>query len=85
MILYYSATGNTEFIAKDSCIGCGLCEKLCPLNNINLEDKTPRWRNNCTHCMACISNCPVRAIEYGNVTQEKEPYNFKNHRDIVKK
>lgn len=79
MILYYSATGNTEYIAKelasrldDECIGCGKCEKLCPLNNVTLENNVPVWAVHCSHCMACIGNCPVRAIEYGNITQEKE-------------
>ena len=28
-------------------------------------------KNQCTHCMACIGNCPVEAIEYGTVTQKK--------------
>lgn len=73
-----------DFFSKESCIGCGKCEKLCPLNNISLKDKKPVWGKECTHCMACISNCPVRAIEYGNITQCKEPYNFKNHSDIIK-
>ena len=61
------------YFTKD-CIGCGKCEKLCPLNNITLEDKKPHWQNNCTHCMACICGCPVNAIEYKNKTQNKKRY-----------
>lgn len=72
-----------DFHVKDSCIGCGKCEKLCPLNNIELADKKPVWRNQCTHCMACISNCPVKAIEYGTITQNKEPYIFEKYRYVV--
>lgn len=73
-----------DFYAEESCIGCGKCEKLCPLNNIKIVDKKPVWDNQCTHCMACISNCPTNAIQYGNITQEKEPYNFGKYKYVVK-
>ena len=69
--------------AASNCIGCGKCAKLCPLNNIKLTDKKPVWGNQCTHCMACIGNCPVEAIEYGTITQEKRPYNFGKYRYVV--
>ena len=72
------------FYVKESCAGCGKCEKLCPLNNIQIVDKKPVWGNQCTHCMACIGNCPVSAIEYGTITQNKEPYNFKKYKYVVK-
>lgn len=65
-----------DFYSTEQCVGCGMCVKRCPLNNIELKDKRPVWGNQCSHCMACIGNCPVRAIEYGNITQEKEQYNF---------
>ena len=65
------------FYAEDSCIGCGKCAKLCPLNNIKIEDKKPVWGKKCTHCMACIANCPKESIEYGKITQGKDRYLFK--------
>ena len=73
-----------QFYAKSSCLGCGKCEKVCPLNNIKLEDKKPVWGDKCTHCMACIGNCPVSAIEYGTITKDKEPYHFKKYKYVVK-
>lgn len=72
-----------DFYATDKCVGCGKCVKLCPLNNVRLEDKKPVWSDNCTHCMACIGNCPTRAIEYGTITQEKEQYNFGKYRYVT--
>ena len=33
--------------------------------------------------MACIGNCPTRAIEYGNITQNKEQYNFGKYSYVV--
>lgn len=72
-----------DFYSTDKCVGCGKCVSLCPLNNITLKNKRPLWKDNCTHCMACIGNCPTRAIEYGNITQEKEQYNFNKYRYVV--
>ena len=74
---------SKDFFTTDACIGCGKCEKVCPLNNIQIKGKAPVWGSNCTHCMACISHCPTRAIEYGNMTQEKEPHNFKNFQYVI--
>ena len=64
------------FHVSDDCIGCGKCVKLCPLNNITLENGKPVWGRKCTHCMACISYCPEKAIEYGKKSSEKERYYF---------
>ena len=73
-----------DFFATDKCVACGKCEKLCPLNNIKITDQKPVWDKNCTHCMACIGNCPTDAIEYGNMTQGKERYVFKKYSYTVK-
>ena len=69
------------FYVKDSCLGCGKCAKLCPLNNINIVEKKPVWGKECTHCMACICNCPKDSIEYGKITVGKERYLFKKYSD----
>ena len=64
------ATGAT--VGKSSVYR--LCEKLCPLNNIELQNKEPVWGTNCTHCMACICGCPKEAIEYGRISKGKVRY-----------
>ena len=63
-----------KFRVEDSCIGCGKCEKLCPLGNIRMEDGLPHWGDHCTHCMACINFCPKDAIEYGKGSVGKQRY-----------
>ena len=73
-----------QFYVKGDCLGCGKCQKLCPLNNVKLEDKKPVWGNKCSHCMACIGNCPTGAIEYGSITKGKERYTFKKYKYVVK-
>ena len=63
-----------KFKVENTCISCGKCEKVCPLNNIKLINNKPVWGNDCTHCMACISYCPVSAIDYGKATKGKRRY-----------
>ncbi len=68
-------TGTKKFFAADSCIGCGICVKNCPLNIISLsESGKPKWTGSCIHCMACINRCPKQAIEYGKNTAGKIRY-----------
>ena len=71
---------SKDFHTTDKCMGCGKCSRLCPVNNIRMENRRPVWENPCAHCMACILNCPTEAIEYGNITQKKEKYNIKKYR-----
>ena len=72
-----------DFFATDKCVGCGKCVRLCPLNNITLKEGKPAWSSQCSHCMACIGNCPTEAIEYGTITQHKEKYNFGKYRHVA--
>ena len=64
------------FRATDACIGCGKCVERCPLNNIRLENGKPVWGKHCTHCMACICDCPKEAVEYGKKSKGKPRYHF---------
>jgi len=73
-----------DFYSTEECVGCGICEKVCPLNNIEVISKKPEWGESCTHCMACISKCPKKAIEYGNLTQGKMRYLLKDYVKIKK-
>ena len=66
-------------VTKDKCVSCGKCSNICPLNNIKLIDALPKWGNNCTHCMACISYCPTKAIEYGKISVGKRRYKCKTY------
>ncbi len=44
------------------CIGCGLCEKLCPMRNFRMENGKAVAGKRCTMCYRCISSCPKKAI-----------------------
>jgi len=66
------------FYAKDNCIGCGVCEKICGVKNIKISNGKPNWNNNCEQCMACIQYCPNEAIEYGKKTIGRKRYRNAN-------
>ena len=49
------------------CTGCGICEKICPVRNIRLENGKPVWLHSCEQCSACFSWCPSEAITGTNL------------------
>ncbi len=63
-----------NYHTNDNCTGCGVCEKICPVNNIKLVDARPVWGNSCEHCVACIQWCPQKAIEYADKTAKRTRY-----------
>lgn len=67
-------TKDKGFIVNDKCIGCGKCEKVCPVHNITLSNNKPSWQHHCEFCLACIHHCPTKAIDWKNKTQKRGRY-----------
>lgn len=72
------------FYASDQCVSCRICQQVCAFNNIDIVQERPVWKGHCQHCMACISFCPVNAIEYKNLTKNKERYHMLNEYENIK-
>ena len=70
---------TVHFRVEESCIGCGLCAKKCPVQAIEMQGKRPVWvKENCALCLGCLHRCPKFAIQYGNRTQHHGQYTNPN-------
>ena len=60
-------TDKKFWVDEQACIQCGLCQKLCPVDDI--KGTPPVWLHNerCTNCLACYHHCPAHAIHWGNM------------------
>jgi heterodisulfide reductase subunit A len=53
----------TAIVDEDLCIGCGLCEELCPYGAPKIEEgKSKVIEALCRGCGACAAECPRRAV-----------------------
>ena len=68
--------------AEEICIGCGICEKICPMENITLTDGKPKFGENCSSCLACFHWCPKEAIWMSKGEKEIQ-HRFKYHHPEV--
>lgn len=56
-----------HFYVEDTCIGCGLCARRCPVQAIEIKDNKPVWvKDQCALCFRCLHHCPRFAIQYGS-------------------
>jgi len=70
-----------RFKVSGDCTGCATCEKLCPVNNIQLVNCRPEWKAKCATCLACFHWCPSEAIYMDNtVIHKRRKY---HHPDIT--
>ena len=80
------STMDKNLTVNDNCTGCGICKEVCPVKNIELENKKPKYNHRCEQCLACIQFCPQKAINYKNFTQNRRRYTNPeiNYKELVK-
>jgi len=65
---------DKDFWCDDRCNACGICARICPAGNIELNKGRPAWRHECEQCLACIQWCPQESIQFGKKTPAYERY-----------
>lgn len=76
---YHAARRTAHFRVEDSCIGCGLCARKCPVQAIRMENGRPVWvQVQCVLCLGCLHRCPRFAIQYGKHTKQHGQYTNPN-------
>ncbi|AEM77649.1 4Fe-4S binding protein [Thermoanaerobacter wiegelii] len=62
----------------DKCILCGICQRVCPSNCIQVNRKEGTWAFQpfeCIICGVCVESCPTKSLtmakEYRPISNEK--------------
>ena len=61
--------------ATDACIGCGVCTSVCPHGCWKVVDGHSVPQGDCENCLACVHNCPQKAISIIPTPPEPEEPN----------
>jgi len=62
----------TSVVDEDLCIGCGLCEEICPYGAHRVEEsKSKTIEALCRGCGVCAAECPRRAITMRHFTDDQ--------------
>ncbi len=63
---------NIAYYADDTCNGCGLCERVCPTGQVEMDAGKPRWNKEkpCYACYGCYNHCPEMAIHVKGYEQK---------------
>ncbi len=73
---YVSVEPIVSSIDKEICIGCGICEDLCPYAAIRIirvgkKKKAETISASCKGCGICASHCPTMAIYMGGFSNDQ--------------
>ena len=72
---YDTMRKTSHFQVEDTCIGCGLCARNCPISAIDMVKQKPSWNTEqCVMCLSCLHHCPKFEIQYGNKTKKHGQY-----------
>lgn len=70
------------FYRTDACTNCGICEKVCPVHNLSIENGVFNYSHRCELCLACMQWCPEKALQMG---KKSEGFGRYHHPKIAQK
>jgi ferredoxin/flavodoxin len=65
---------HARFWTNGSCVNCGICVRVCPVQNIAISDNKVLWKGKCLNCLACFHWCPRKAVELDTYTSQRLRY-----------
>ena len=84
--------GVNYFYVDDTCIGCGICERVCLSGKIDTQKGKPVWNRRilCYMCYACLHFCPSSAVQIDSIpgvksfteTNDRYPHPYAKVQDI---
>lgn len=67
-------------VDNDLCQKCGLCQQICPVNAITVDESGASIGSSCSYCLACFHWCPYQAVLiHGRHARKEDQY---HHPDI---
>jgi ferredoxin len=51
-------------VDSDACTGCGVCQAMCGVDAIEIEDVAQIDAERCFLCGACVQGCPEGALTW---------------------
>ena len=73
--MYQRGRSTKPFVVTDHCIGCGLCQEVCPCGAIAIAGGKPAWvKPKCVQCLACLHRCPAQAIHWKKADEDHGRY-----------
>lgn len=72
---YEMGRSTKPFVVTDHCIGCGLCQEVCPCGAIAIAGGKPAWvKPKCVQCLGCLHRCPAQAIHWKKASENRGRY-----------
>ena len=72
---YAHGRSTRPFVVTDHCIGCGLCQEVCPCGAIAIAGGKPAWvKPKCVQCFGCLHRCPAQAIHWKKADENRGRY-----------
>ena len=57
-----TVSGFKVSVDSNRCVGCGICQSVCPAGAISVENVALIDSGRCTGCRLCLDQCPVGAL-----------------------